>query len=149
MTHVRCARAVGDALATVRAPSALSSLLLLPLTPEQKTVNHDNPIATATAITQSTMARRSSRLAKFDDGDPPDFLDLDVVEEARKRKRKEQAEEARKKQRVDFREPTSSANRMIQDAIANSDVLRDQRVRLFRNSQLEARLSDDDPRNEM
>jgi hypothetical protein len=72
-----------------------------------------------------------------------------VAEAARKRQRKEQAEEARKKQRVDFCEPTSPANRMIQDAIANSDVLRDQRVRLFRNSQLDVKLSDDDPRNEM
>jgi hypothetical protein len=101
-------------------------------------------------MTKSTMARRSTRLAKSVEGDtPPAFLDLEVVEAARKRQRKEQAEEARKKQRVDFREPTFSTNRMIQDAIANSDVLRDQRIRLFRNSQLDAKLSDNDPRNEM
>jgi hypothetical protein len=104
---------------------------LSPPTPERPTFNHHNAIATATATatatTKSAMARRSSRLAKSVEGDPPPaFLDLEVVEAARKRQRKEQAEEARKKQRVDFREPTSSTNRMIQDAIANSDVLRDQ-----------------------
>jgi hypothetical protein len=93
------------------------------------------------------MARRSSRLTKPDEADsPPVFLDLDAFAASRKRQKQEEAEKARKKQ---FREPTSSANRMMQDVIANSETLRDQPAQLYRRSQLDAELSDDDSRIEM
>ena len=95
------------------------------------------------------MARRSTRLARYDENDPLTHFDLDVYETKRKREKKEKAEEARRRQRIDFREPTSAANRMIKDAIVNSDVLQDRPIRFFRNSQLNAQLSEDDPHNEM
>lgn len=96
------------------------------------------------------MVRRSARLAKPDDQQQAQvFLDLDDFAVIAKRQKAEKAALVRKKRRIERGEFTSSADAMIKDAMARSDDLRDHVPSLYQNSQLNARLSEHDPRNAM
>jgi len=97
------------------------------------------------------MVRRSVRLAKPEDRPQVEvFHDLDTAAVSAKSQKLEEAARARKRQRVEHGESTSSADTMIKDAMARSDNLRDgHEPTLYRGSQLNAQLSKDDLRSAM
>lgn len=96
------------------------------------------------------MVDRSALLANPDNHQQAQvFFDLDNFAVIAKRRKSERAALIRKKRRIERGEPTSSADTMIKDVMAKSADLGDHISSLYQNSQLNARLSDDDPRNAM
>ena len=97
------------------------------------------------------MVRRSIRLAKPEDRPQAQvFHDLDTAAVSAKSQKLEEAAHARKRQRLEYGESTSSADTMIREAMAGSDELRDgHKPALYRGSQLNAQLSKDDLRSAM